>query len=94
VIDFYRGQVRSVRDDGKLDLVIDLGFFIFHRCVLAAAGINESPEFADFARDWLDKYQQVYLQVEPSVDGPDVVIIYADPERTICLNEDFFLSGL
>lgn len=105
----YKARLDRVVDGDTVDVVIDLGFDIFHKCRCRLYGIN-TPESRTkdlqekerglaakaYVVDWFNWNKDCYIQTQKDGKGKYGRIlakIYADEEMTVCLNEQLIDSG-
>ncbi len=106
---FYRATVLEVIDGDTIDLMVDLGFSVYHKIRVRLNGIN-TPESRTkdlrekelglkakaFTKDWTTRHKDVL--VHTSVDkkekfGRILAKVYSDENKTACLNEDLIEAG-
>lgn len=106
---FYKAELDRVVDGDTVDLVIDLGFDVFHKVRVRLHGVN-APESRtrdleekalglaakDYVSNWLSESDEIYIRTMKDGSGKYGRIlgyIYNDEEMTSCLNADIISNG-
>jgi len=106
---FYRAQISRVVDGDTVDLLVDLGFNVFHKIRVRLYGVN-TPESRtkdleekalglaakDYVEDWFDGHAGVFIRTLKDSGGKYgriLAYVYADEDMTVCLNDQIIDSG-
>lgn len=106
---FYKAELDRVVDGDTVDLIIDLGFDVFHKVRVRLHGVN-APESRtrdleekalglaakDYVSNWLSESDEIYIRTMKDGSGKYGRIlgyIYNDEDMASCLNADIISNG-
>jgi hypothetical protein len=104
----YEAKVVRVVDGSTIDLMVDLGFNIWHFLRVTLHGVAVAPEPSpairnhgmsakDYLLDWLLKYDTIFVRTfnggESAVHGVSGMV-FSHRDLRHCLNDDLIDSGL
>jgi len=103
----YEAKVIRVVDGSTVDLMVDLGFNVWHRIRVTLHGVAVAPEPSptiknhgmsakDYLLDWLLKYDTIFVRTFN--DGEDMSrnvtgMVFSHRDLRHCLNDDLIDSG-